>query len=542
MNGKGNAPDSRRDDDTPDEVIVNMEPRSPDFDPTLGIPVAQTATLGTSMNKLVTIGDSVTMGFQSGDIFNTKYSWPKIVAAEIGCDPGFRFPLYESFGGLPANIEYLVRSLEHTYGSNIDLWELPGASFRLRHLMSEIADYWQLGAGVEAPLTSAIMHNLAICGWDIRDALSRTAKNLKDFRLTPKKNSIKRYLANAKIRAGLGVYSSMDETDTLLDAARKLGDQGAKPGSGGDAATPGIETLVVFLGANNVLASVVLLDVQWSGPGFDQLSKEKDEYTVWCPSHFKSEYLLLVNELKKVKAQHVILVNVPHVTIAPIARGVREKVQSKSRYYPYYTRPWISDAQFNPDHDPHITENQARAIDSAVDQYNDVIADVVRERRRAGQDWYVMDIAGMLDRLVHPRYIKSPDPQPTWWTPYDLPEAFNSIDPTPDSRFFASDSDGRMQGGLFSLDGVHPSTIGYSLIAQEIINIMQLANVPLYFGDGKTLRPGPVKVDFERWLRADSLNSNPPASLSSDLKTFAWLDATADLLTKFNHFKDRDEK
>jgi hypothetical protein len=107
------------------------------------------------------------------------------------------------------------------------------------------------------------------------------------------------------------------------------------PGSGGNAATPGIETLVVFLGANNVLGAVTRLKVSWSNNNYDKIGKDKDSYTVWRPSHFKSEYLLLVEELKKINAKHVILINVPHVTIAPVARGVAQKVKPRSRYFPF---------------------------------------------------------------------------------------------------------------------------------------------------------------------------------------------------------------
>jgi hypothetical protein len=35
----------------------------------------------------------------------------------------------------------------------------------------------------------------------------------------------------------------------------------------------------------------------------------------------------------------------------------------------------------------------------------------------------------------------------------------------------------RTPGGLFALDGVHPTTIAYGLVAQELINVMQVAGV-----------------------------------------------------------------
>ena len=35
-------------------------------------------------------------------------------------------------------------------------------------------------------------------------------------------------------------------------------------------------------------------------------------------------------------------------------------------------------------------------------------------------------------------------------------------------RYFSSDHLGRYAGGLVALDGVHPTTIGYGLVAHEI--------------------------------------------------------------------------
>lgn len=526
----------QRDINTPDDVIIKMESRAPDQDPTLGVAVAQSIIKGISTNKLVTIGDSVTQGFQSGAIFNTRLSWPKIVAYEIGCDSSFRFPLYDGYGGLPLNIEYLLRVLEQKFGPDINVLELPLALFEARHLMAQIEDYWERGTGATVPPTSGIMHNLAVYGWDLRDVLDRTTQNLLKDRVIPKDNVFSQVVENANIRAGLGVYSSFSLNDTVLDAARKLGEQGALPGTGGNDKTPGIETLIVFLGANNVLGAITHLKVEWSNSGYDQLGKAKNSFTAWRPTHFESEYQLLAQKLDEIKAQHVILVNVPHVTIAPIARGVEGKVEKGSRYFPYYTRPWVKDDQFNPSNDPHITANEARALDSAVDQYNDTISAIVKERRKQGKDWYVMDIAGMLDRLAARRYITDFSARPGWWTPYELPYALKTLYPAVTSHFFSSGPQGRIQGGLFSLDGIHPTTITYGLIAQEIINIMQLAKVPFYHSDGVTLRQGPVQVNFDRLIKLDTLISQPPTSLAGDLKILGWLDEVADIFTGFNPF------
>jgi hypothetical protein len=253
-----------------------------------------------------------------------------------------------------------------------------------------------------------------------------------------------------------------------------------------------------------------------------------DRYTVWRPIHFKAELDELIAEVKKIRARHVIIGTVPHVTISPFARGVNTKVTKGSRYFPYYTLPWISDNEFNPNRHPHITEQQARAIDSAIDQYNDYITDAVREARQEGRDWYLYETAGLLDRLASRRYLQDPTARPDWWEEvggdYELPPELKKLDPVPDSRFYISGPNGRIQGGLFSLDGIHPTTIGYGIMAQEFIKIMQLAGVKFYNSDGKTERNGEIKVNFNRLIALDTLISKPPALVENTLDIIGWID------------------
>ena len=515
--------------DVPNDVVVTDKPRKPQFDSTLGIPVSLQSTPGTPPNRLVTIGDSLTHGFQSGAIYNTRLSWPMLVAYELGCESTFRYPRYDAFGGLPLNIEYILRALEHKFGSEINFFELPFAAFELRHVMAEIEDYWERGAGANPPKCASVMHNLAVYGWDIRDVLSRTPLNLQASIKTPKDDVFKQIVENANERAALRVYAGLNDGETVIDAARRLGEEG------GSATIPGIETLVVFIGANNVLGAVTSLEVKWSDTGFDQL-KKKDAYNVWRPTHFASEFKILAQEIQKIRAKHVIFMTVPHVTIAPIARGVGKKVRPGSRYFPYYTRPWINDDQFNPHDDPHLDENQARAVDSAIDQYNETIAAEVSNARKSNLDWHLLDIAGLMDRLASRRYLLDAAARPEWWTPYELPAELNALTPKPDSRFFASGPGGRVQGGLFSLDGIHPTTIGYGIIAQELIRIMSKCGVKFMYNNGRTERTDEIRIDFNRLIKLDSLISAPPKSLSSDIGLIGWMDEIADIFGKLNPF------
>jgi hypothetical protein len=523
---------------TPKSVEVKAEAPPPVEDPRLGLPLPAAAfpavaPPGTPRNRLVTIGDSLTQGFQSGAIFNTDLSWPVIVAWEMGIDEDFRRPRYPGHGGLPLNIEYLLRRLEEKYGSSIGPFELPAALFTVRSIMDEIEDHWERGPGSAFRPTNLINHNLAVYGWDLRDALSRGAGYCEKALVKPRDHFLSQVVENANDRAAIVALKTAGfpkgEGRTALENAIELGKEGTieTPGQG-----EGIETLVVMLGANNALGSVVHLKVAWSQAGDFKDVGKKNRFTVWDPEHFSTELDDLVGEMNKVRARHVILATVPHVTIAPVARGVGGKVTPGSRYFPYYTRPWISDEDFDPQDDPCITEPEARAVDCAIDMYNAAICAHVAAARRAGRDWYVLDVCAMLDRLASRRYATDPSARPAWWTPYPLPPELAALSPVPDSRFFSSGPSGRHAGGLFSLDGVHPTTIGYGLIAQEIINVMQLAGVTFRLGDGHTVRPGPVDVDFARLVRLDSLISSPPRSLANDLRLIGWFDETFDLFKR----------
>lgn len=503
-------------------------PRVPETDPMVGVGVTSDWQ-GEPKHRLVAIGDSLTQGFQSGAIFNTGLSYPAIVAYEMGCVEQFRYPLYEGFGGLPLNIELLLRDLHARYGRAVDWWETPLALFRARTLMDRVEDHWERGPGLSVPPTTAIMHNLAVFGWDLRDALSKSANECRNRIDAPKDDLIKQVVQNAGERAALRALPTQPPEAralTQLGSAARLGEE-----TDGTGSEHGIETLIVFLGANNALQAVTELSVVWSEDGYDDLSR-KGAFTVWRAQHFKAELRRVAAEVSGIKARHVIWCTVPHVTIAPIARGVRGKSAPGSRYFSYYTRPWISDNDFDPRQDPHITSGQARQIDEVIDEYNDAITAEVRSARQAGKDWYLLETCGLLDRLASRRYAEDPEARPPWWRPYELPPALQALTPPPNSHFLAGKNERRTDGGLFSLDGVHPTTVGYGILAQELISVMELAGVQFLRPDGRTPRKSPVLVDFDRLIRNDTLINRPPGNLDSTLKVIGWADEVTGLFRR----------
>ncbi len=511
----------------PDEVAARPPARVPNFDPTLGVAVER-ETAGEPTHRLVTVGDSLAHGFQNGAIFNTHLSYPALIARELGIYDRFGHPSYERFGGLPLNLEYVLRELEDRFGTQISPWELPFVGLRVRDLMDSIEDFWERDA--EPPGRFATRnHNLAVYGWDLHDANTRSADACRQDINDPTDALLRQLVQNANERAALRVLApGPDGQQTLspLHTAAALGADGSveSPGEG-----DGIETLIIALGANNALGTVTGLRVCWSAASSYEDPPAKRHYTVWTPAHFREELGAVLETVRTIRARHVIFATVPHVTIAPVSRGVGPKLADDPRYFPYYTRPWIGDAQFHPRRHPYITGEQARAIDSAIDLYNEALEDAVHAARQQGRDWYLLDLSGHLDRLAARRFFDDPAARPEWWTPYELPPALAQLQPPPDSRFLAAGPDGRRtSGGLFSLDGVHPTTIGYGLMAQEFIGVMERAGVSFAGGVAGTR----TQIDFAALLRRDTLVSAPPRSLASVLELLAFIDERYGLLSR----------
>jgi hypothetical protein len=484
---------------TPPDVDVTDRVRVRYPDPTLGVDVPA-AGADTAAHPLVTVGDSLTHGMSSGAVSGARPTWPAVVAGCLGIDlpePTYGGPL----GGLPFDIEGLLRRLQDTFGDRLNPLELVALPVELQRLVDANEDHWERGAGAVAPPTDVRFANVGIYGWDVRDCLSYTA-GLAAARLAaspPHDDLLGAVPSNDSDLAARSVLAPFGPSAAQIDAAAWFGDDG------------GIGTLVVVHGGNNALRSVVDKNVVWSDAGYDTL-EGKDGYTVWRPTHFAMEYGRLVDAVRGIDARRVLLATVPHVTVAPIANGVNPEAPGRkwregSRYFPYYTDPWIDEADFRPDRHRHLTHQQARAIDSAIDQYNATIAEAVRHARSEGRHWYLLDLCGVLDGLAQRRYIDDDEAAAAnGWVPYPLPPELADLD----TRFFRSDRSGRLQGGLFGLDGVHPTTSGYTVLAQAVLDVLRVAGI-------EPQRP----LDVADLRRRDTLNASPPALMTTALDLIA---------------------
>jgi len=523
---------------TPADVQITSQPRRPIEDSRLGIALAPRPVRGVPRHRLVSLGDSLTHGFKNFAIRDTRLSYPAMIAHELGWEREFRYPLYDSQGGLPLDIEWLLRELESYFGESLQAGETVSTVAAARRLLETHEDFWERGPGARPIRQPDINHNLAITGWDLRDVLSRNASIVQD-ELVPAVDRIWPGMPqNAGAYSALRVLESARDAGgralTPIEAAMALGTAGATDNDG--TALPdedGIETLTVFLGSNNALPTVLTLDVRWSRFDYANLGA-KDGYTVWRPTHFAAELRAVSDAVRRIRARHVLWLTIPHVTIAPIACGFGGKIDPASRYFEYYGRPWVPEEAFlrNPERYPHLVAEQMRAIDSAIDQYNEAICENVRSARSAGLDWHVVDISGVLDRMAQRRFVDQPDAQPDWWTPYELPPGLvEALGFTPTTEFLRSDAEGIKTGGIVGLDGVHPTTSGYGIIAHECIKVMKQIGVRFLDAAG-AVRADP-QVDFARIVGEDTLLTQPLKSGAATLELLGRLDDRFALMAGF---------
>jgi hypothetical protein len=500
---------------TPSDVDVDAPPREPVSDPTFGIDVPA-AVDAIPTHRLVAIGDSLSHGFKSLAVSDVELSYPAMIAGALGWRD-FKAPTYAGPGGIPLSLEWLFRQLEPEFGDKISgLVESARAFGFIRSLLDKHEEFWERGEGSRIPQTPWINHNLSVYGWDLRDILSRDADGIRANLVRPSNDSLMELPENADQIAALRVLDSARDTSgealTPLEAAAHLGEDG------------GIETLIMWIGSNNALPCVLNLNVKWTRDEDYAHAVKKNRYTVWRPTHFAAELDLVAAEVRKVRARHVLWGTIPHVTIAPLARGYGDR-DPGSAYFPYYGRPWLDEERFldEPHRYPHFTGGEALAVDRAIDQYNLAICDQVIAARRAGYDWRVVDVSGVLDRLAYRRYLEVEAARPEWWTEYELPPEFErELNFKPDTRFLRSGKDGVSQGGLVALDGVHPTTIGYSIVAHECIRVMSAAGVQF-------AKP----IDFAAVAQSDTLCKTPLASLENTLETLRRLDDRFALIGRF---------
>ncbi len=489
--------------------------------------------------KLFTIGDSISQGFMSLASARTDLSYSTLLSKILSID-SYKYPTWPK-GGHPLNFEMLFRKLEKRLGTNISgPVEWPMAYSIISSFLDEVEDYYERGDGSNlVPPKEDFFHNISVRGFDpasswlIRPSLCRdhieSSKNKSDNVL------------------GMVDESFLRTALTVLEAGSQNGpnDPSQLDWLRHHHLNEGVENLILWLGANNALGTVTSLNISQTsedGTAFNEgpenVSYEKRSgWNLWHPDDFKKDYEYMFNKVIDIMENNpnnidykVFIPTIPIVTIVPLIKAVgknedRETVKanewrvdaknpaptgikqvpvakeydySYGRYYPYFVFAENFDINM-----PHLNMMQTIHIDNTIRQYNKIIIETVAlaNEKLGKKKFYLVDISSALSDMALKRNSYSPC--------YKFPSYFDFIYPRVDTRYYGTNKKGKvMSGGLFSLDGVHPTAIGQGLIAWEILKVMKIAG---------TFKGNVDKViDWKALFATDSLR-NDPITLVSEL-------------------------
>lgn len=458
------------------------------------------------MAKLVAIGDSLAQGFQSGAILKTELSFPTMIARSFGLSVGssvaddFKIPSYDG-NGLPINIEALLLFMSAELGAEISLDEW---IFRFPVLLGEFLndteELYERGIGSIPSSFNGQFHNLSIWGFrvldtftvhsDYCDRIIKTKEGLieNDFLGVP---------SAAMYRTACQVLNPANEKQkgqwTQIDNLQAIHDTEG-----------GVENLIVWMGANDCLGTVGALEIKPMLADFASIDpEERHKLNLTHPKIFKQDYADLVAKIKEVisPATRVFVGTIPYVTIPPIATGIGE-LSSSSKYFEYYGRFFCTEDNFNSSLNSHLTGAEIQEIDRIIDEFNQIIRNEVA---LAGDNWHLVDTGGILNSLAVKRNhsINAPDrPLKAYYISLGfLDHPLLQLDPIPSVLSLRTENGIRTSGGLFSLDGMHPSTIGYGIVAEAFLIEMQKAGV---------MDANSARLDWSQIIAQDSLLQSPP--------------------------------
>lgn len=439
------------------------------------------------MPKLVAIGDSLTQGVQSGAIYNTHLSYPALIAEVIGltvrrlgpqdssdCPNEFRVPqLPES--GLPLNIEQLLRTAHCEIGDDIDnLAEWGQLLSILPRFVQEAYDGWR-SPNAEPSAHQGVYHNLAVSGFRVFDSFSVDTQYCLEQIAAADRGILDElgFLTAPMYRIAQRVLNPAQDSArncrTQIDNLKHLNDKEGE-----------VENLILFLGANDCLGTVVDLkikDMKTEEP-LDDPEERRDNYNLTSEEVFENDYTEMVNQISDVISDNtnVFVGTVPHVTIAPITNGLDQARSSSTerRYFRYYVPFFFQEENFNSWWHPELTTDDVQTIDQRIDNFNGIIRDIVNRRK----NWHIVDICQLLDDLAFKRNAAT-DPREHLRTFFENRRICDHpllneelIHPAPSTLPFESRDRQWTGGGFFSLDFFHPTTIGYGLIAEAFLQVM----------------------------------------------------------------------
>ncbi|MGH3149067.1 MAG: hypothetical protein ACRDTR_25070, partial [Rubrobacter sp.] len=409
----------------------------------------------------------------------------------------------------------ILRRLEEVYGADVDPFEWAFALRTVNRVIEESEDYYERKGGrADAPYADGqvpYFHNVAFQGCDVADS----------WALTP---AVCREMIAEDERGGDDLLPFAGPNAAYYRTALKVLNPSLAPGyddfsqirwlaehaSGGE----GVENLILWLGANNALGTVISLEINPTpnDPGrrpheMPHRERAAHDWNLWHPDDFEAEYRKLLERVDGAmsgndpeKDWRVFVGNVPLVTIAPLAKGVGPTTEIKregksSIYFKYYTFFPFEENDVREKDLMYLSLAEALHIDDCIRAYNRDICRLLDEKNEEHprKRYHLVDTCGVLERLAFKRNAGQVE--------YKFPEYFDFVYPRVDTKYYHADRRNRLrQGGLFSLDGVHPTAIGQGIVAHEFLKVMKRSGVAVG-GD----------LDWPSIFASDTLYSSPIA-------------------------------
>lgn len=493
--------------------------------------------------KLFTIGDSVSQGFMSAAAARTDLTYSTLIARSMGLkvEDEYRHPKWE-LDGLPMNLERIFRRLVERYGSNIRGSEWLTVLWTINSVVDEVEDHYERGPGAaDEPYKDpghqargngesiSFFHNVAVTGFDVADSWLVTPAECKEKIAAARGGGDSFFLPNAAFyRTALKVLNpSLDPRYDGHSQLKWLEEHAADPNEG-------VENLILWLGANNALGTVVGLKVKQTPNDPNQRphlmtheQRDAKEWTLWHPKDFEAEYAELLDRVDAAMRQDenestypnwkVFIGTVPPVTIAPLVKGVgpTHSITRKSGltgkdetsvYYEYYVYFLFDEDLVHRNDGLHLELREAVLIDDCIREYNSTIRRLVDAKNadHGNERYRIVDIFQMFQDIALKRNAGE--------VKYDFPEYFDFVYPKVDTRYYHADAEGRLRrGGLSTLDGVHPSSVGHGLLAYEFLKVMKHAGVV-----------DSTNLDWKAIFESDNLYSRP-ITIMQEIYEHPWL-------------------
>ncbi len=452
-------------------------------------------------HKLVVLGDSITQGFQSSAIYRTDFSFPAMLASALDPEFEFRQARFSVRGGIPINLEFILRTLERERREQLDWRRYPVAISEVYSSIRKTKQYWEGNPEALLRDEQAPYHNQSVWGLNISDVWNITDSISRDYiENSTVKYSVFNFLPDHALyttaRCILNPSGEKKRTHkSMLDNIAELADDG------------GIENLIIHLGSNHIVGAITKLDLIWSEASEIEMLPFQRKYTVLRPEHFKANYESLASSISRLNVKNVIVATIPYVTTPPVIQGISGDSEDQNFIYQdYYTHFWQNKEEFTPDLHRHLTKDQAIQLDIAVDEFNQIIKETADK-----MGWILVDVNRAVTLMDYRRHKGR---QATLF-PQGLHDALKIFPETSylgglhqkcflDTRYLEADTETNriISGGIFSLDGLHPTTIGYGLIADVFYQEMKSSGIRFQ-----------SELNWPKIVENDSLIMNPPLFL-----------------------------